>query len=224
MNLKKLKLRDIVGGAGDLVKKVAPIAAVIPGIGPVIASVAGGLGGIAGTANDEGGFNLGRGLKDGALSAVSAYGVGKLGSAVKHAGGLSQVAGSILPRLGAGQVSSAAPAATGAGGAGGAAPRSFLGGLGNLAKTAVGKNGVVGKALANPGTILAAGAAIQGARQGQKAGGLQDQAVQLAQAQAADNARFKDLAFKKLSAMDLGARPNVAGVFTDPGNAYARAA
>lgn len=102
----------VLGAAGDIGKLAIPLLAAT-GVGtPVAMAAAAAAAGLAGTSNDKGGFNLGRGLMQGAASGASSYLAG--GGKVPGMDGLRNAVG--LGR-GAGPVPGGAPGAAAAGGA-----------------------------------------------------------------------------------------------------------
>lgn len=70
--------KKVLGGIGDVAKYAAPVAAFIPGVGPLAAGVMGLGGGLLGQLNDKD-PSLGAGLKQGLISGTTAYGLGKMG-------------------------------------------------------------------------------------------------------------------------------------------------
>jgi hypothetical protein len=62
--------KKVLGGIGDAAKFAAPALNFVPGVGPLAAAAAGGLGGVLGELNDADGFNLGQGLGAGALGSA----------------------------------------------------------------------------------------------------------------------------------------------------------
>lgn len=70
--------KKVLGGIGDVAKYAAPVAAFIPGVGPLAAGAMGLGGGLLGQLNDKNG-SLGAGLKQGLISGTTAYGLGKMG-------------------------------------------------------------------------------------------------------------------------------------------------
>jgi len=186
--------RDTAGDMGDLSARAAPIAALVPGIGPVVAAGMGAVGGVMGELNDEDGFNFGQGLKTGALSAVGSLGVGKLGSMVKGAGGLQGVmraapVSKLLGGGGAGGMSLPGGAAAGAGGGGGGFS------LGGLAR------GALGFAKDNPELVMAGAGMVQNARRQAGADGLRAEALDGVRARANEMAPLRAAAVQRLLAM-----------------------
>src|SRR5690606_13543230 len=152
----KSKLEKIVGGIGDVVKKAAPLATLIPGVGPAAAAAIGAVGGLAGNLNDDDGFR-------GALGDILLRGL---------AGGAGGLALEKAPALLQG---ARAPFSGGAGAAGAAADAAGGGfNLGNVLR------GAGRFLLDNPALILGGASAIAGARQYSEADEARRRAIEFA--------------------------------------------
>lgn len=190
---KKSGLKKIVGGIGDVVKKAAPLAALIPGVGPVAAAAIGAAGGLLGNLNDDDGF---RGALGDVLLGGLAGGAG--GLALEKVPALLQGAGSLF-----------------AGGAGAAADAAGGGiNVGNVLSRA-------GRFLLdNPELILGGVSAIAGARQHGKATEAMQRAIDFAMRDAEERRALRGAALERL--MGPGpARRDLSEVFASP-NPYAR--
>lgn len=143
-------LGEAIHDIGGVVKKAAPLAALIPGVGPLAVAGIGALGSVA----------HGDSLKDVALSGVSGYGGAKLIGAAK---------GALAARGAAGAAGGAAAGAAGAAGAGGGG-----GGLAGLA------SGALDYAKKNPAVVAGALGAINSAGQQAKGSNAVDRASGIA--------------------------------------------
>lgn len=194
--LKKLKLKDIVGGVGDLAKKAAPIVGLIPGVGTAAGAILGGAGGALGTLNDPGGFNL----KRMGASALGGAAMGGAGGAIGHAihagGGYGALLGNIKSRL-----------AGTPGMPGGVA----AGEMGHPAGTpSTGLLAGIGRTLSQrPELAIGALGALSNARTQGRAANRQDQALKIAMDRYGQTSPFMQLALERLRALDpsLGAHP-----------------
>ena len=74
--------KKVLGGVGDVAKFAAPVAAFIPGVGPLAAAAMGFGGGMLGQLNDKD-PSLKAGLKQGLISGTTAYTAGKMGGGGK---------------------------------------------------------------------------------------------------------------------------------------------
>src|SRR5690606_4456117 len=166
---KKSGLKKIVGGIGDVVKKAAPLATLIPGVGPVAAAAIGAAGGLLGQLNDDDGF---RGALGDVLLGGLAGGAG--GLALDKLPGVLQAARSIVP--------GAAGAAAGGGS-----------GVGNVLSRA-GRF-----LLDNPELLLGAAAAIAGARQHGKATEAMQRAIDFAMRDAEERRALRGAVLERLT-------------------------
>lgn len=69
--------KSVLGGVGDVAKRVAPLATFIPGVGPIAAGLIGAGGGLLGQLNDED-ASWGGAFKDAAIGGATGYGGAKL--------------------------------------------------------------------------------------------------------------------------------------------------
>jgi len=93
--------KKVFGGIGDIVGKAAPLAALIPGVGPLAAAGIGAGGRVLGRLNDAdpgrggvGGF-LGEAAKGGAWGGLGGYGLDKLSGGVDGLAGLKGIGGKL---------------------------------------------------------------------------------------------------------------------------------
>jgi hypothetical protein len=196
--------KKVLGGIGDAAKFAAPALNFVPGVGPLAAAAAGGLGGVLGELNDADGFNLGQGLGAGALSALSAYGAGRAKGALQGAGG-GGAAGAAGPRRG------------GLAGIGDALAGSSGGGWGNVA------GDVLGFARKNPGLVLGGIGAVTGALGSAKNDSREREALQALQADYERRRGLRDQAIAMIG-QPIAPAPDLSSIFADPGNPYARRA
>jgi len=189
----KSTLEKVVGGIGDVVKFAAPLATLIPGVGPLAAAGIGAAGGLLGNLNDDDGF---RGALGDILLGGLAGGAG--GFALEKVPALLQGAGSLF-----------------AGGAGAAADAAGGGiNLGNVLKSA-------GRFLLdNPELILGGVSAIAGAREHGKAAEALQRAIDFAMRDAEERRALRGAVLERL--MGPGPqRRDLSEVFASP-NPYAR--
>lgn len=199
----------MLGGIGDVAKKVSPLASLIPGVGPLLAAGVGAGGALMGKLNDKHvtlGNTLGSVLGGAAIGGLGGYGVDKLqGLSAANGGGLGGAASGIGKLLGgrtAGNVAGAV--ANGTGGGGG------IGGLlGNLTK--------------HPELLVGGMAALQNTRQAGQASDLRNQGVNLAMADYNSRLPFQTAALERLKTLGTP-QPGVGqmAVPNDTGNPYNR--
>jgi hypothetical protein len=199
--------KKVLGGIGDAAKFAAPALNFVPGVGPLAAAAAGGLGGVLGELNDADGFNLGQGLGAGALSALSAYGAGRAKGALSGRGAAA-----------AGAPASAAGAArrTGLAGIGDTLAGSSGGGWGNVA------GDVLGFARKNPGLVLGGIGAVTSALGSARNDSREREALQALQADYEARRGLRGQAVDLIS-RPLEVAPDLSHIFDDPGNPYRRA-
>lgn len=188
----------ILGGLGDVAKVAAPIAAFIPGVGPLAAAGIGAAGGALGTLNDKN-KSLGSALGQGALFGGLGYGAGKLaGSNATFGQGITNALNGL----------------TKAGGAGG-----VLGALGGGGTGMGGGNGSILSTLLQNAPVLLGGAGmLNAAHQQSSADNTRNQALDLLRQDLQSRQPFRDALLKRLTG-DQPAPPVFGAV--DSGNPFA---
>lgn len=192
-----------VGGVGDVVKKVSPLASFIPGVGPLAAAGLGAVGGLAGKLNDKNvtlGNTLGSMAGGAALGGVGGYGIDKLqGLSAANGGGIAGAARGLFGG-GGGAASNIATAAAGNAAGGGGLLQQAL----NFAKN-------------NPELLLGGAGLVSGALGQHSADKTRNEALALARSQQDQRA---PLFAALLARMNNPTRP-VSLSYRDPNNPFA---
>ena len=186
--------KKVLGGAGDIMKYAAPVAAFIPAVGPLAAGAMGFGGGMLGQLNDKD-PSLGAGLKQGLISGTTAYGLGKMGGGGKSFLGN---AGNAIKGVGNQLLN---PYAGGAAGLPGMAAAGMYG------------------SGANPlGLLMGAGSTFMNAQDATRYRGIEDEQIDYAKAQQARQQAMQDKIMGNLNpALNV---PNLGGLFEDTSNPF----